>query len=160
MSSTAILRQSLASNDLPSSSSMTTSNTISLPFTYYHNSPRKSEYNNKQNNESYVTKATNYEKISAWLNHTEILTPDEQDNNNNLQFIDEIPQQSIPSSPSEIDYQSKIIFLFFLSKKTLQYDISFFCHLYRIIYRAFAFDPISFFLNIQPVLTPNIDSYL
>jgi hypothetical protein len=112
MSSTVILRQSLASNDLPSLSSITTSNTISLPFTYYNNSPRKSEYNNKKTNESYVTKATNYEKISAWLNHTEILSRDEQDNQN-LLFVDGIQPRSISSSPSEIDYQSKIIVLAF-----------------------------------------------
>jgi hypothetical protein len=83
---------------LPSS----VNNTISLPFTYY----RKSL---KQTNESYITKATNFEKISAWLDHTEITTHDDND----LLFIDECEQESISSSPIEIDRQSKIAILLF-----------------------------------------------
>jgi hypothetical protein len=103
MSSTNILRQYSTSYNLPLSS-IKTSNTISLPFTYYHNSPiKKFQHNNKTINESYVTKATNFDKISAWLDHTEMMIQ----NDNDLLFIDESQQQSISSSPIEIDYQCK-----------------------------------------------------
>lgn len=106
MSTTSILRQYSTSYDLPLSS-VTTSNTISLPFTYYQNSPiKKFEYNNKNTKESYVTKATNFDKISAWLDHTELTTPEEEDENDIL-FIDENQEQSIPSSPVEMDYKCK-----------------------------------------------------
>jgi len=110
MSSTNILRQYSTSYDIPLSSSLTTSNTISLPFTYYHNSPiKKFEYNNKKSKESYVTKATNFDKISAWLDHTEMVTYEqEEENENDLLFIDEIQQQqSISPCPIDFDHKCK-----------------------------------------------------
>ncbi|CAF2983728.1 unnamed protein product [Rotaria sp. Silwood2] len=103
MPSTNTFDQYSASYDLPSST-ITTCNKISIPFTYYHHSPIKSKCYNKQNHVSYVTKATNFEKISAWLDHTEMMTNDEQ-YLDELLFIDEIQEQSISSSPIEIDYQ-------------------------------------------------------
>jgi hypothetical protein len=105
MSSANILRQYSTSYNIPLSSSVTKSNTISLPFTYYHNSPiKKFEYNNKKSEESYVIKATNFDKISAWLDHTEMMTHEEEDEND-LLFIDEIQEQSI--SPTPIDFNHK-----------------------------------------------------
>ncbi len=53
--------------------------------------------------DSYVTKTTNYDKISAWLDHTNLMIREEDD----LLFIDEIQQESISSSPTEFDYQSR-----------------------------------------------------
>ena len=97
MPSTTILHQYSPSYDLPQTT-VTTSNTISLPFTYYQTSPIKQfEYNNK---------TTNFDQISAWLDHTEIMTKEEQDQED-LVFIDENQQQSISSSLDEIDRQSK-----------------------------------------------------
>jgi hypothetical protein len=79
---------------LPSSSTLGTNNTISLPFTYYYNSPIRQS-------------RANFEKIAAWLNHTEKLTKIEQDSND-LSFIDNTSQQqSISSSSVDIDNQGK-----------------------------------------------------
>jgi hypothetical protein len=96
ISSTNILRQyrqySPIYNVLPSSS-LPINNAISLPFTYYYNSPiRQSK--------------TNFEKISAWLNHTEKLTKNQQ-NSNDLSFIDTSQQQSTSSSSADINNQGK-----------------------------------------------------
>ncbi|CAF5213605.1 unnamed protein product, partial [Rotaria magnacalcarata] len=111
------------------SSSITTSNTIAIPFTYYHNSPIKSKYYNKPNAELYTARVTNFEKISAWLNYTDSMTQKEdEEDSDEFMFIDEVQEQSISPSPLNIDYQSKIMFLFPLVKftrclkKTLQYD--------------------------------------
>ncbi|CAF3413689.1 unnamed protein product [Rotaria sp. Silwood1] len=91
------------SYDIPSST-ITTNNTTSIPFTYYHHSPIKSKYYTQQNHVSYVTKATNFEKISAWLDHTEMMKHD-RPYFDELLFIDEMQEQSISPSPIEIDYQ-------------------------------------------------------
>jgi hypothetical protein len=96
ISSTNILRQyrqhSPIYNVLPSSS-LPINNAISLPFTYYYNSPIRQS-------------RTNFEKISAWLNHTEKLTKNQQ-NSNDLSFIDTSQQQSTSSSSADIDNQGK-----------------------------------------------------
>jgi hypothetical protein len=112
ISSTNILRQyhqhSAMYDMIPST--LVTSNTISLPFTYYQDSPIQQ------------TRA-NFEKISAWLDHTVNMAKKEQDNNHVL-FIDASQQQSISSSSSvEIDNKGKrnsIRFSFF-SSKTLHF---------------------------------------
>jgi hypothetical protein len=100
-----ILRQYSTPYDPP----LTTSNTISLPFTYYHNSPIQHDYKNKQDIDSYVIKTTNFEKISAWLDHTDMTIREEQ-SDNDLLFIDESHRQSFSSSPTEIDKQGTILF--------------------------------------------------
>jgi len=137
MSTTNILRQYSTSYNLPLSS-VPTSNTISLPFTYYRNSPIKIfEYDNKKIRESYVNKTTNFDKISAWLDHTEIMTQEEQEDNDIL-FIDEIQQQSISSSPIEIDHKCK--------KKKTHFNIRFFCHLNDVLYIMLSLAILFFFL--------------
>ncbi|CAF0997065.1 unnamed protein product [Rotaria sordida] len=119
MPSSNIFDQYSTSYDLPLST-ITTNNTISIPFTYYHHhSPIKSKYYNQQNHVSCITKTTNFEKISAWLDHTEMMTYDKQ-YFDELLFIDEIQEQSISPSPIEIDYQSKITFLFLSSLESRQ----------------------------------------
>ncbi|CAF1270734.1 unnamed protein product [Adineta steineri] len=99
---------STTSNDISStdmilqcskSCNLSSDNAITLPFIYYNKLSKQSEYNNKENHESYLNGTTNFEKISAWLDHTEIITQDHSD----LLFIDDILQESIPSSPAEID---------------------------------------------------------
>jgi hypothetical protein len=97
-------------------SSLPTSHTISLPFTYYNNSPLKHS-------------KTNFEKISAWLDHTETMAKHEHDRNGSLVF-DRNQQRTKSSASTERDNQGKmnsISFLFFsLSKKkhlTMIYDI-------------------------------------
>ena len=102
ISSTNILRQyhqqSTIYDVLPSS--LPTNNNVSLPFTYYHNSPIRQS-------------RANFEKISAWLDHTEKMSKNEQDIQD-LLFIDSSQQQSISSSSAEIDNQGKINFLSFV----------------------------------------------
>jgi hypothetical protein len=138
MSSTTLLRQYSTSYVLPSST-IPTSNTISLPFTYYHQSPiKKIPYN-----ESSITKTTNFDKISAWLDHTELIPRDDHD----FFFIDDIQQQSISPSPIPIDHSST----YHLSKLHLKGKKTSSC---------VCFQPNCFISNIQLVLTPNIDSYL
>jgi len=98
ISSTNILRQyrqhSPIYNVLPSSS-LPINNAISLPFTYYYNSPIRQS-------------RANFEKISAWLNHTEKPKKNQQDSND-LSFIETSQQQSTSSSSSaaDIDNQGK-----------------------------------------------------
>lgn len=94
--------------------SITTSNTISIPFTYYQCSPVKSKYYDKPKPETHVAKVTNFEKIAAWLNHTQQMKQDKNDNEDDDfdegLFIEEFQEQSISPSSIDIDYQSKIIF--------------------------------------------------
>jgi hypothetical protein len=124
MSSIKQLRQYSTSYDLPSST-VATSNTISLPFTYYQNSPiKKFQYNNKKPMESYVTKTTNFDKISAWLDHTELMIP-EEDDQSDLLFIDEIQQESISSSPIEFDHKSKHQLKLYFERKKKNHIIFF-----------------------------------
>ena len=80
-------QQSPIYDRLPSSSSGTTHNTISLPFTYYHQSPIGQS-------------KANFEKISAWLTHTEKSIKTEQDTNDHFGVIDTICQPSTVSSSS------------------------------------------------------------
>ncbi len=77
---------------LPSSSSLIINNGISLPFTYYYNSPIRQSRNN-------------FEKISAWLSHTE----KSKYNSNEFLFIDtnQQPLMSSSSSSHEVDNQGK-----------------------------------------------------
>ena len=97
------IRQYSTTYDLPPST-IATSNTISLPFTYAQNSPiKKIPLNNKKSMDSYVTKTTNYDRISAWLDHTDLMIREEDD----LLFIDENQRDSISSSPTDFDYTSK-----------------------------------------------------
>lgn len=96
ISSTNILRQyhqnSTAYDVCPSS--LTTSNSISLPFTYYHDSPIQQSRGN-------------FEKISAWLDHTEKLTKTEPDKIQ-VSFTDVKPPTTIPSPSSvKINQQGK-----------------------------------------------------
>jgi hypothetical protein len=107
ISSNNILRQyrqhSPIYNVLPASS-LLKCNTVTLPFTYYYNSPIRQS-------------RANFEKISAWLNHTEKIRKNEQDNHD-LLFIDTSQQQSTSSSAAaaEIGNQGKrniISFSFF-----------------------------------------------
>jgi hypothetical protein len=97
ISSTNVLRQyrqqSPIYDILPSASLSAINNTISLPFTYYPNSPIRQS-------------RANFDKIAAWLNHTEKLTTNEGDSND-LSFIDKSQQQSTSSSIAEIDNQGK-----------------------------------------------------
>lgn len=99
ISSTNILRryrqQSPIFNVLPSSS-LEKNNKVSLPFTYYYNSPIRQS-------------RANFEKIAAWLNHTDKLSEPEQ-NSSDLSFIDTSQQQSASSSSGDIDNQGKIKF--------------------------------------------------
>ncbi|CAF3786176.1 unnamed protein product [Adineta steineri] len=83
---------------LPASSSLVTNNTISLPFTYYHDSPIQQP-------------RTNFEKISAWLDHTEKMTQNEQVNINSLSFIDGSQQLSTSSSTAEIDNKGASVYV-------------------------------------------------
>ncbi|CAF3474864.1 unnamed protein product [Rotaria sordida] len=72
-------------------SSLITSNTISLPFTYYHDSPKRQSRGN-------------FDKISAWLNHTEKMEKNEQYKNDIL-FIDPNQQKTKSSSSIKNDDQ-------------------------------------------------------
>ncbi len=86
---------------LPSSSSLIMNNAVSLPFTYYYNSPIRQS-------------RANFEKISAWLNHTDKLNKNKHDSNEFL-FIDINQHPSTSSSFHEIDNQGKIKVRFHLS---------------------------------------------
>ena len=105
MPPTNILEEYSTLHELPTSS-MTTSKTIILPFTYYPDLPIKTECHIKSNQKFSTSKATSFEKISAWLHGTEMVTPEEQ-TVDDLLFIDDIQEQSISLSPIEIDYQGK-----------------------------------------------------
>lgn len=85
-------QQSPIYDRLPSSSSGTTNNTISLPFTYYHHSLMGQS-------------RANFEKISAWLNHTEKSSKTEQDANHQFAFTDAIYQPSTTSSSNGVTDQ-------------------------------------------------------
>ncbi|CAF0928428.1 unnamed protein product [Rotaria sp. Silwood1] len=93
ISSTNILRQyhqhTTIYDVLPSS--LTTSNTISLPFTYYNNSPMRQSRGN-------------FEKISAWLNQTEKITKNGQ-HRNDISFINSSKQKTTSSSSVKNDDQ-------------------------------------------------------
>ncbi len=100
ISSTNVLRQyrqpSPIYNVLPPSS-LTTNHTISLPFTYYRNSPIRQS-------------RANFEKIAAWLNHTEKISKKDRDSQD-LLFIDTSQRPSISSSSVELDKQGKNLLL-------------------------------------------------
>ncbi|CAF2395820.1 unnamed protein product [Rotaria sp. Silwood2] len=74
-------------------SSITTSNTISLPFTYYNDSPIRQSKGN-------------FEKISAWLNDTEKMIKNKQ-HKNDILFIDPSQQKTTLSSMIKNDDQVK-----------------------------------------------------
>lgn len=97
ISSSNILRQysqqSPIYDRLPSSTSITTNNTVSLPFTYYQNSPIGQS-------------KANFEKISAWLSHTE-KSINGADQDKNLAFIDAIYRPSASSSSNDVDDHGK-----------------------------------------------------
>ncbi|CAF0738362.1 unnamed protein product [Rotaria sordida] len=76
-------------------SSLITSNTISLPFTYYHDSPKRQSRGN-------------FDKISAWLNHTEKMEKNEQYKNDIL-FIDPNQQKTKSSSSIKNDDQEFVL---------------------------------------------------
>lgn len=82
-------QQSPIYDRLPSSASMITNNTVSLPFTYYHHSPIGQS-------------KANFDKISAWLHHTEkSIKSVEQDNH--LAFIDATYQPAVSSTSNDTD---------------------------------------------------------
>jgi hypothetical protein len=114
---------------LPSSSSLIINHGISLPFTYYSNSPIRQS-------------RANFEKIAAWLNHTDKL----KYNSNEFLFIDTHQQ---PSSSHVIDNQGK------RKKKNSTLLV------HDIVYLAFAFNSFSFsfFLSLT-IFNSKIDSYL
>jgi hypothetical protein len=95
ISSTNILRQYHQQStiyDVLPSSLPTNNNNVSLPFTYYCNSPIRQS-------------RANFDKISAWLDHTEKMSKNEQDSHD-LLFIDSSQQQSMSSSSAEIRFFS------------------------------------------------------
>ena len=83
-----------------SSSTTSSNNPISLPFTYI-NSTKQQEYHD----DSYVTTTANFEKISAWLDHTDIPSHQHDD----LLFIDDARTESRSTTPIENNQRSKII---------------------------------------------------
>ena len=82
----------------PLLSSLTTSNTISLPFTYYHESPVDEES---------TIRASNFDHVAAWLHHAHVT----DDDGTGILFIDEIPPPS-STSPTDNDNQGNRIALF------------------------------------------------
>ena len=82
---------------LSSSASLTTSNTISLPFTYYHESPV---------DEDSTIRASNFEHVAAWLHHAHVT----DDDGTGILFIDEIAPPS-STSPTDNDNQGNRIAL-------------------------------------------------
>ncbi|CAF1169640.1 unnamed protein product [Adineta ricciae] len=79
-----------------SSSTTSSNNPISLPFTYI-NSTKQQEYHD----DSYVTTTANFEKIAAWLDHTDIPSHQHDD----LLFIDDILTESRSTTPIENNHQ-------------------------------------------------------
>ncbi|CAF1604424.1 unnamed protein product [Rotaria magnacalcarata] len=93
ISSINILRQyhpnSITYDKIPSSS-IATSNAISLPFTYYHNSPIQHS-------------SGNFEKISAWLDHTEKMANTEQNGYDSLFINSHKPKITTSSSSVQLN---------------------------------------------------------
>ena len=105
-----IRREYSTSYDL-SSSTIPSSQTISLPFTYYPNSTTSSS---SSSNRIHSIKTTKFDQISAWLDRSESLIEEEEeeedfddDNQLDFLFIDEFQEQNQSSSSIEIDHQSK-----------------------------------------------------
>lgn len=89
--------RSTVSRDDPSSTShqqptsyITSSASISLPFTYQNTSSIRREPLKRPDIQSYVARASNFEKISAWLSYTDPTAHAEEAPNVGPQYLDEI----------------------------------------------------------------------
>lgn len=76
-------------------------NPAARPCTYHNNAYKQADYRH----ECYVTRTTNFEKISAWLDRTDMLTHVDDD----LLYIDDVAPESTATTPVEADQQGTTI---------------------------------------------------